>query len=157
MANSTIYVNFHLHVPLCLNPNTSCIFFDCFDLGHLYLWPPSLNTLSPAHAFSVSWETWVQTIGIPLMLQLQAGFHDAELRHTERGLGDRVGKKYSADLPCARSVICTKNTQLCEASLSSGSLQSSERELYHPVECVMRAIRSGCPGNTEEPTRQNRG
>ena len=26
------------------------------------------------------------------MLQLQAGFHDAELRHTERGLGDRVGK-----------------------------------------------------------------
>ena len=76
---------------------------------------------------------------------------------TERGLGDRVEKKYSADLPCVRSVICTKNTQLCEASLSSGSLQSSERELYHPMECVMRAVRSGCPGNTEEPTRQNRG
>lgn len=99
----------------------------------------------------------MQTIGIPLMLYIQAGFHDAELRHIERGLGDSVNKKYSADLPRARSVICTKNTQMCEASLSSGSLQSSERELNHPVECVMTAVRSGCHGNTEAPTRQNRG
>ena len=91
------------------------------------------------------------------MLSMQADFHDAELRHTERGLGGSVNKKYSADLPRARSVICTKNTQMCEVSLSSGSLQSSERELYHPVECVMRAVRSSCHGNTEAPTRQNRG
>lgn len=68
-----------------------------------------------------------------------------------------VNKTYTAQPPCARSVRCAKNIRMCESTLSSRSSQSSGRESYLHMACVMREVRGGCHGDKRAPILWHKG